>query len=135
MTLRLSLYVMTVTYAAHGQLVGIPGNPRACEEVSVHPNLRLSFQTLLDGHVEDITGAAFDNTRLELRTYTSELKQDLLKRAQTNADGGFSFGSTPAGRYRLLIFAPGFKQPVNLKCLAGQRCTLSIRLEVAPTDA
>jgi len=118
-----------------GQLVEVgPRNPHACEEVKVQPNLTLSRPTRVDGHVEDASGAAIANTRLELRTYKSALKQTLLKRAQTDANGDFSLGATPAGRYRLLFFIPGFKQATNLKCSNGDNCDLPIRLEVAPTD-
>ena len=133
--LRLSFCVVTTVGAAPGQLVEIgPSNPHACEEVKVHPNLTLSAPTRVDGHVEDSSGAAMAHTRLELRTYTSELKQTLLKRAETDANGGFSLGATPAGRYRLVVFAPGFRQATDLKCSNGKNCALSIRLEVAPTD-
>lgn len=134
--LRLSLCVVTVVGAAPGQLVEIgPSNPHACEEVKVRPNLTLSMPTRVDGHVEDPSGASFPaHTRLELRTYMSELKQTLLKRAETDSNGGFSLGATPAGRYRLVVFAPGFRQATDLKCSNGKNCALSIRLEVAPTD-
>jgi hypothetical protein len=132
--LRLSWCVVTTVGAAPGQLVEIgPSNPHACEEVKVHPNLTLYAPTRVDGHVEDSSGAAIPHARLELRTYTSELKQTLLKRAETDANGGFSL-ATPAGRYRLVVFAPGFRQATDLKCSNGKNCALSIRLEVAPTD-
>jgi hypothetical protein len=131
--LRLSLCVVTNVGAAPGQLVETGrSNPHACEEVKVHPNLTLSAPTRVDGHVEDSSGAAMAHTRLELRTYTSELKQTFLKRAETDANGGFSLGATPAGRYRVVVFAPGFRQATDLKC--SKNCTLSIRLVVAPTD-
>ncbi len=120
---------------AFGQLVEIgPGNPHACEEVRVQPNLILSRPIPVEGHVEDQSGAAVANTRLELRTYKSALEQTLLKRAQTNAKGDFSLGEIPAGRYRLLVFIPGFKQATTLTCSRGDNCALSIRLQVAPTD-
>lgn len=120
---------------AFGQLVHIgPVNSRACEEVKVQPNLILSRSIPVEGHVEDASGAVVANTRLELRTYKSALEQTALRRAQTNANGDFSLGAIPAGRYRLLFFLPGFKQATTLKCSKGGSCTLSIRLETAPTD-
>jgi uncharacterized protein RhaS with RHS repeats len=133
--LRLSLCVVTFMGAAPGQLVEVgPVNHRACGEVKVHPNLALTVQTRLAGHLEDTSSAAMIHTRLELRTYNTELNQTLVKEVQTDTDGNFSFGLTAAGRYRLVIFAPGFKQAVDLKCLNGKRCTLPIRLEVAPVN-
>ncbi|HYK62578.1 MAG TPA: carboxypeptidase-like regulatory domain-containing protein, partial [Bryobacteraceae bacterium] len=64
----------------------------------------------------------------------SEVKQVLYKRAQTDDKGDFSFGMTPAGRYRLVTFAPGLKQAADLKCWGGRNCALSLRLELAPSD-
>jgi hypothetical protein len=84
--------------------------------------------------VEDASGSAIADTRLELRGYESALKQTLLKKAQTDHNGVFSLGTTPAGRYRLVFFIPGFKQAIDLKCSNGDSCRLRIRLEVALTD-
>src|SRR5215472_2911982 len=107
-------------------------NPHECDKIRVQPNLTLSIAAQIAGHLEDPSGAPILNTRLELRTYTSEVKQVLLERAQTDDKGNFSFGMTPAGRYRLVAFAPGFKQASDLKCSDGRNCVLSIRLQFAP---
>jgi Carboxypeptidase regulatory-like domain len=94
----------------------------------------LSVAAQLDGQLADASSAPISNTRLELRTYASEVKQVLFKRTQTDDKGNFSFGMTPAGRYRLVAFVPGFKQPTNLKCPNLKGCALSIRLEIASSD-
>lgn len=131
----LSLGVVTAVAAAHGQLVTIgKSNPHACEEVKVQPNLTLSVATQLGGRLVDRSLASMPDTLVELRVYTSELKQTMLKRTQTDTDGHFSFGMTPAGRYRLVVFALGFKQPAVLRCSEGKNCDLSVRLDVSPTD-
>lgn len=124
--------MVTLVVATPGQLVTI--DPHACDEVRVQPNLTLSITAQVEGQVVDPASAPISNTRLELRTYISELKQILFKRAQTDDKGNFSFGMTPAGRYRLVAFAPGFKQATNLKCPDLKSCALSIRLELSPSD-
>jgi hypothetical protein len=126
------LCIVTLVVATSGQLVIV--DPHACDEVRVQPNLTLSIAAQVDGQLADPSGAPISNTRLELRTYTSEVKQVLFKRAQTDDKGNFSFGMTPAGRYRLVAFAAGFKQAADLKCSDRRNCTLSLRLELAPSD-
>lgn len=123
---------MTLALATAGQLVII--DPHSCDEVRVQPNLTLSIAAQVDGWLVDPSSAPIVNTRLELRTYTSEVKQILYKWAQTDDKGNFSFGMTPAGRYRLVAFAPGFKQPINLKCPNLKSCSLFIGVEFAPSD-
>lgn len=131
----LSLGVVTAVAAANGQLVTIgKSNPHACEEVKVQPNLTLSVATQLGGRLVDASLASMAETRIELRLCTSELKQTMLRRTQTDTDGRFSFGMTGAGRYRLVVFALGFKQPADLRCSEGKNCDLSVRLDVSPTD-
>lgn len=129
---RLSLCIVALVAATPGQRVII--DPHACDEVRVQPNLTLSIATQVEGQLVDPASAPIANTPLELRTYTSEVTQILFKRAQTDDKGNFSIGMTPAGRYRLVTFAPGFKQARNLKCPDLKSCVLSIRLELSPSD-
>jgi hypothetical protein len=123
---------VTLVVATSGQRVVI--DPHECADVRVQPNLTLSSAVQVDGWLVDPSSAPISNTRLELRTYTSEVKQVLFKRAQTDDEGNFSFGMTPAGRYRMVAFAPGFKQPTNLKCPDPKSCALHIRLELSSSD-
>ena len=129
---RLNLCIVTLVVSTLGEKIVI--DPHECDNVRVQPNLTLSIAAQVGGHLEDPSGAPISDTRLELRTYTSEVKQVLYKRAQTDDKGDFSFGMTPAGRYRLVTFAPGLKQAADLKCWGGRNCALSLRLELAPSD-
>lgn len=130
--LRLNLCILTLVVATPGQRVVV--NPHECDEIRVQPNLTLSIPAQVDGHLMDPSSAPISNTRLELRTYASEVKHALFKRAQTDDKGNFSLGMIPAGRYRLVAFAPGFKQAADLKCPDLKSCALSVRLELAPSD-
>jgi hypothetical protein len=118
-----------------GQLVQIgPSDPQVCENVKVHPNLVLDVAVDLGGHVEDPSGAALVHKRIEVRKYISEVKQSSFRQVQTDGNGDFSVGVLPAGKYRLLIFARGFKQPRDLQCKSGKICKLNVVPAVAPTD-
>jgi hypothetical protein len=102
--------------------------------VKVHPNLVLDAGVDIGGHVEDPSGAALVHTRIEVRKYISEVKQSSFRQLQTDGNGDFSVGVLPAGKYRLVIFARGFKQPRDLQCKSGKICKVNVVPEVAPTD-
>lgn len=118
-----------------GQLVQIgASDPQLCEKVKVHPNLVLEAAVDVGGHLEDPSGAALVHTHLEIRKYISEIKQTSFRQLQTDGNGDFSVGVLPAGKYRLLIFARGFKQPRNFQCKSGKTCKVNVVPEIAPTD-
>jgi hypothetical protein len=126
-----SFFVISIllpTAALYGQLVQVgPRNPHACEEVKVRPNLILPSESRVEGHIKDPSGAVMAHTRIELRRYVSEVKQKFLRQTQTDVDGRFSLGVVSSGRYRFIIFAPGFKQPVDLKCVNAKACDFKKR--------
>jgi len=130
-----AITVLSAATALYSQLIQVgPRNPHACEEVKVAPNLILASESRVEGHIKDPSGAVFVHTRIELRRYVSEVKQTSFRHAQTDVDGSFSLGVVSAGRYRFIIFAPGFKQPVDLKCAQTNMCDLNVVPGIASTD-
>jgi Carboxypeptidase regulatory-like domain len=131
----LMIVLLLFPFYASGQLVQV-GQPdaHACDKVKVIPNLLLEASVAVEGHVEDPSGAAIVHTRIEVRQYFSALRQSPFKQTETDEHGNFSVGVLPAGKYRLLVFAPGFKQPRPLQCRGAKSCDLSVMPEVAPTD-
>ncbi len=74
----------------------------------------------LSGRVLDATGASISGATVRLSGSASAA-------TTTSADGGFSFGELPPGRYRLTITAPGFAplvQDVTLPAPSSIRITL-----------
>ena len=119
--------ILILIASSHGysQLVQIgPTDPHSCEKVKVDPNLSLETSADVKGVVQDPSGAAMIHTRIEVRKYLSALKQSAFKQALTDGDGKFSIGVLPAGRYRLVILAPGFRQPRAARCAGEKACDL-----------
>jgi hypothetical protein len=110
--------------------------PEYCSQVEpIRPNLKLSDDTNVRGHVTDETTAPFKHSPVELRRFISETKQVIVKTVSTDADGNFDLGVVKRGDYRLLLSPHrGFKQPAKLEC-RSQPCTLETALIANPTDA
>jgi hypothetical protein len=131
----LTINSLLSVHRLYGQVVQIgPADPDACEKVKVNPNLVIESAAEVKGHLEDPSGAARVHTRIKVRKYVSQLKQSSFKEAQTDADGDFSVGVLPAGKYRFLVFSPGFGPPRHLQCIAGKSCQVDVVAEVLPTD-
>ena len=129
------IVILIASSHGYGQLVQIgPTYPHSCEKVKVDPNLSLETSADVKGVVQDPSGVAMIHTRIEVRRYLSALKQSAFKQALTDGDGKFSIGVLPAGRYRLVILAPGFRQPRAARCAREKACDLKIMPEIAPTD-
>jgi hypothetical protein len=127
--------ILVAPLYASGQLVQIgPADAHACEKVKVDPNLFIDRSIDVKGIVQDPSGAAMIRTRIEVHRYVSSLKQSPFRQTLTDADGRFSIGMLPAGRYRLVIFAPGFRQPRAVRCTGEKVCDLNIVPAIAPTD-
>src|SRR6478609_3697909 len=119
----------------YGQLIQVgPPDPHACEKVKVNPNLVIDSAVDVKGHVEEVSGMAMINARIAVRKYVSEIKQNSFRKAETDGNGNFAVGVLPSGKYRLVIFAPGFKQPRDLQCANGKSCKVNVVLETASTD-
>jgi len=139
-----SLLLSWLLIGAHGQvvIVGTDGKsgpplatPEYCSQVEpIRPNLKLSEDTSVRGHVTDQTTAPFRNSPIELRRFLSETKQVTVKKVFTDGDGNFDLGVVKRGDYRLLLSPHrGFQQPEKLEC-RSKNCTLEAILIVNPTD-
>lgn len=127
--------LLVSAFCLYGQLIQVgPPDPHACEKVKVNPNLVVEAAIDVKGHVRDPLGASMINTRIEIRKYVSETKQSSFRETKTDGHGDFSIGVLPAGKYRLVVFAAGFKQPRNLHCASGKSCSLNVVPKIAPTD-
>jgi hypothetical protein len=98
------------------------------------PNLELSEDTMIRGHVKDQSGEPLRKSPIELRSYISQSEQMIVKRLSTDNDGGFDLGLVKHGSYRLLLsLHRGFQQPAKLEC-RQKRCVLDTVLIMNPTD-
>ncbi len=81
-----------------------------------------------------VTGTARDATNAVIRNATVTLTStatNITRKAATNEDGGYSFGSVPLGPYTLTIEAPGFKKwESKLELQVGQRAAVDAELAV-----
>lgn len=113
-----------------------PADPDYCFEVEhIKANLHASRSAHVAGRIFDASGAAFKDSRVELRRYVSEREQVLAKVVNTDADGRFDLGTVAKGEYRLLASSSrAFKQPDDMWCGAEAKCSLEIVLQVNPTD-
>jgi len=139
-----SLLLGLLLDGVNGQVVvvgtdGKSGLPLAtseyCSQVEpLQPNLKLTVDTSVRGHVTDQTSEPFRNSPIELRHFISETKQVSVKKVSTDGDGNFDLGVVKRGDYRLLLSPNrGFKQPVKLECWSKD-CTLDVVLIGDPTD-
>jgi len=133
---RTTLLILLAHFHLCGQLVqiGRTNNSHACEKVKVDPNLFVETPCSVNGIVQDPFDTKVTRTRIEVRRYGSALKQRPYKQTLTDPGGRFSLGVLPAGRYRLLVFAPGFQQPRLARCSGRTSCDVKIVLEAANTD-
>lgn len=105
-----------------------------CSDEVVQPNLKLSSATEFFGVIKDPTGAPFENSKIELRIQKPDGSQTPYKTVTTDKQGRFSFGTVPAGVYRLLVSPNrGFRQPELVLCPRG-KCDVSLVLKVNGTD-
>jgi hypothetical protein len=135
--LTVVVLALALSGGAHPQVVQLgPPDPHFCGKTErIMPNLTLKGQTRVSGRITDETTAPFQQSIVELRRYSSAVKQVMLKRVKTNADGAFDLGLVGPGAFRLL--APptrAFRQPDSLICPGDSRCHLDIELKVNPTD-
>src|ERR1700722_7830810 len=102
-----------------------PGPPdlHYCDKVKVDPNLVLSQDARISGRLVDPSGAAFENSLVELRLYISPTKQSAVAKVTTDQKGQLRFDSVKAGKYRL-IGSPtrAFQQPSELRCESNECC-------------
>ncbi len=81
-----------------------------------------------------VTGTARDATNAVIRNATVTLTStatNITRKAVTNEEGGYSFGSIPLGAYTLTIEAPGFKKwESKLELQVGQRAAVDAELVV-----
>lgn len=111
-----------------------PTDPHYCERVHVRPNFIMKEAGRLSGKIIDQSGAPFQNSRVELRTYLSETKQIPLRSAVTDQEGVFRFDNLGPGRYRLLASPTRtFRQPEQFVC-SRVDCDVLITLQASPTD-
>ena len=112
-----------------------PNSPEYCATVEpLRPNLILTANTNVRGHVIDQTTAPLKNSHVELRRFVSAAKQIAVKQSYTDADGKFDLGMVGKGQYRLLLSPHrGFKQPEKLEC-ESHDCILDTVLIANPTD-
>jgi hypothetical protein len=119
------------------QLIQIgPNDPDYCYKIEkIQPNLVLHKSVHITGVIRDGSGAPFQKSRIELRTYFSQRKQAKVRVASTDGDGNFDMGIVKSGVYRLLASPTRmFKQPSELQCHDGKTCELEITLVAGGTD-
>lgn len=98
------------------------------------PNLELSDDTMIRGHIKDQSGEPLRKSPIELRSYVSQSEQTIVKRLSTDDDGSFDLGVVKRGTYRLLLSSHrGFQQPAKLEC-RQKSCVLDTVLIMNPTD-
>jgi hypothetical protein len=123
--------------AARCQLVEVgpgPPDPHYCDKVKVDPNLVLSQDARISFRLVDQSGAAFENSLVELRLYISPTKQSTVAKVTPDHNGQFRFDSMKAGKYRLIASPTrAFQQPSELRCDSNE-CDFAITLRVNPTD-
>src|SRR5579863_1898544 len=94
------LGLFVVATAARCQLVEVgPGSPdpHYCDKAKVDPNLVLKQDARISGRLLDQSGAAFQNSLVELRQYISPTKQSTVAKVTTDQNGQFRFDSIKAG--------------------------------------
>jgi hypothetical protein len=130
-----ALLVVMLAGPVFAQLIQTGANdPNYCYQVErIYPNLELRDQVHVVGTIRDQTTAPFINSRVEVRKYVSQRKQESV--VTTDGAGHFDLGNVKSGKYRLLASPHrGFKQPSKLQCQNGDECKLEITLVVNPTD-
>lgn len=107
-----------------------------CVQVEpLSPNLELSGDTIIRGHIKDQSGEPLRKSPIELRSYVSQSEQTIVKRLSTDNDGSYDFGVVKRGSYRLLLSPHrGFQQPAKLECKGQKSCVLNTVLIVNPSD-
>ena len=117
------------------QVVSLGGRPFDCRAFEkVRPNLELHQSSRVSGTISDKAGAKLKNSRVELRRYLSNVRQQSIKVVYTDNDGLFQLGDLGPGKYRLLASPTrAFQQPKHLEC-TSKECSLSIVLDVNATD-
>ena len=108
-----SLLLWLFASAAQGQVVVIgpdgksrppSGNAEYCATVEpLRPNLVLTADTNVQGHVTDQTTAPLKNSPIELRRFISASQQILVKKSSTDADGKFDLRKVQKGQYRVVF--------------------------------
>jgi hypothetical protein len=131
-------FVFAVVSGAQLQIVEVPrsgpGDSNYCQKIEVKPNLVLRQETRIAGRVTDATGAPFQTSQIEIRTYLSPTGQKKLQVTKTDQDGRFRLETVPEGKYRLLASPTrAFQQPDPLVCERSE-CELNIVLQASPSD-
>ena len=132
-----ALLVALLLGPAFAQLIQVgPSDPDYCYKIEkIRPNLILHEDVHIVGAVRDQSGAPFQNSQIELRTYVSQRKQISVRVVSTDRGGHFDLGIVKPGNYRLLASPTRvFKQPAALQCHDGKNCKLEITLAVNSTD-
>jgi len=134
---RSFLVVVLLAASAYAQVIqtGATG-PDYCYKIEkIAPNLILEKEIRVFGTVKDQSGAPFRNSRVELRKYVSQRKQNSERVVVTDEEGHFELGIVKPGSYRLLA-SPNrtFKQPSALQCHDANSCEFQITLIRNATD-
>src|SRR5205809_6669294 len=88
--------------------------------------------TSITGTVADQLGSVFPNAVVKLTNQNTGAKRETV----TSGEGVYSFQSLPAGRYTILVSAPGFKTTTITDRIVetAQPAHLDIRLELGSTS-
>lgn len=88
--------------------------------------------TSITGTVADQLGAVFPGATVRLTNQNT----GAMREARTGGEGVYSFGSLPAGRYTIVISAPGFKTTTisDRVVETAQPAHIDIRLELGSTS-
>ena len=91
--MKINIAILCLSVAAtvaRCQLVYVgsgPTDPHYCEKLKVDPNLLINQDAKISGRLVDQSGAAFENSPVELRLYISPTKQSAVAKVTTGHDG------------------------------------------------
>ena len=91
-----------------------------------------TFTSSITGAVNDPSGAAVQNARVELKNMGTNDARDFT----TQSDGSYQFNNLLPGTYQVTVTAPGFKTYIksNLILSAQLSATVNIPLEIGGTE-
>jgi hypothetical protein len=135
--MRVAVLLALTIIPASAQVVQTgQSDPNFCYKIEkIRPNLELSKPTHVSGTISDQALAPLANSRVELRTFISQIEQVSVAVVSTDNAGHFDLGTVKTGKYRLLA-SPlrAFAQPDKLVCANSGTCELKVTLAVNPTD-
>ena len=110
-----------------GTVAGQPGQSGTLGLRIEHDRGPMNQLAEVTGAVSDVTGAIIPNASIILHS----VKEGTRRTTHSNAEGRFTFGGLPAGRYQIEVSSPGFMQlSSSFNLLPRDRAILSATLNV-----